>query len=106
MMKYDLKNSVEVSLPTTTSAADVLRELMQTHQITQVEFARHIDISQKQLSKLLNRKAYMSIDVAERIQTATGIRAKWLLQLDFNYQYDHHTPTIDAEVSPFTWAMA
>jgi plasmid maintenance system antidote protein VapI len=106
MFKYSLDDSVEVHVQPTTSAADTLRELMEMHQITQVEFARHIDISQKQLSKLLNRKAYMSIDVAERIEAATGVSARWLLQLDFNYQYERHAPVNDPQIERFPWAMA
>lgn len=105
MFKVDFNNAVEMKVTATTSAADALKELMDYHHITQSEFAAHIAISQKQLSFILNRHAYMSIQVARKIERATGLSAKWLLQLDFNYKFAHHIDEGHDEVKQFHWAL-
>ena len=87
MFNANYNEGQDMHVAPTTSAADAIRELMTFHHITQAEFAQHAAISQKQLSFILNRKAFMSIPVARQIEAATGMNAQWLLQLDLNYQY-------------------
>ncbi|BAP85761.1 toxin-antitoxin system, antitoxin, xre/HigA/VapI family [Paucilactobacillus hokkaidonensis JCM 18461] len=106
MYKVDFNDAIEMNVTPTTSAADALKETMAYHHITQTEFAKHIAISQKQLSFILNRRAYMSIQVARQIEQATGLSAKWLLQLDFNYQFANHESDDHDGVERFNWAMA
>jgi len=104
--KVDFKDSVALDIVPTTSAADALKELMSYHHITQSEFAEHIDVSQKQLSFILNRKAYMSIQVARKIEEATGVSARMLLQLDLNYLVaNNNRVKRDDKVKPFEWAQ-
>ncbi|WP_137626257.1 helix-turn-helix transcriptional regulator [Lactiplantibacillus pingfangensis] len=106
MYKVELDSAIEMEVAPTTSAADVLKETMAYHHITQTDFAAHIAISQKQLSVILNRRAFMSIAVAKQIEQATGLSAKWLLQLDFNYRFSNQTSTNHANVEAFDWATA
>lgn len=106
MFKVDFDNAIEMNVIPTTSAADVLKELMAYHHVTQETFAKHIAISQKQLSFILNRHAYMSIPVARKIEKATGMSAKWLLQLDFNYRFAHDDVDDHGKVKRFDWATA
>lgn len=105
MYKVDFDTAVDMKIMPTTSAADVLKEIMEYHQITQSEFAEHIAISQKQLSFILNRRAYMSMQVASQIERATGLSAKWLLQLDLNYRFANHDSDSRDDVKRFDWAM-
>lgn len=105
MFKVDFDDAVEMNVVPTSSAADALTELMAYHNITQSELAKHIEVSQKQLSFILNRHAYMSIHVARKIEQATGLSAKWLLQLDFNYRFAHYETDGHDEVKRFDWAM-
>lgn len=104
MFKANYNEGQDMHVTPTTSAADAIRELMTFHHITQAEFAQHAAISQKQLSFILNRKAFMSIPVARQIEAATGMNAQWLLQLDLNYQYGEAAQNQLAEVQPFPWA--
>lgn len=106
MYKVDFENSVDLDIVPETSAADVLKELMETQNITQIELAKHIKLSQKQLSFILNRKAFMSINVAKRIEKATGVEARWLLELDLNYQLAHQEPEYYADVTTFEWVVS
>jgi hypothetical protein len=48
----------------------------------------------------------MSIQVARQIEQATGLSAKWLLQLDFNYRFANHKLDQHDGVKRFDWAMA
>lgn len=105
MHKINFDEAVEMKLTPTTSAADAIKELMDYHHITQADFAEHIAISQKQLSFILNRRAFMSIPVARQIEAATGMSAKWLLQLDFNYQFAQHADINADKIKKFDWAV-
>lgn len=106
MFKVEFNHAVEMNVVPTTSAADALKELMDYHHVTQSELAMHIAISQKQLSFILNRRAYMSIEVARKIERATGLSAKWLLQLDLNYRFAHYDAEDDDGVKRFSWAKS
>lgn len=103
MSRVRFDKGVSMNVVPSTSAADALLELMDFHKITQVEFAQHIAISQKQLSFILNRHAYMSINVARKIEHATGVSADWLLQLDYNYRIAHDKADFTG-VQRFDWA--
>lgn len=106
MFKVDFNQSVAMDEVPSASAVDSLQELMAMHHVTQADFAQHIAISQKQLSFILNRKAYMSIAVAKRIEQATGVSARLLAQLDFNYRLAHEDGGDSSLVTPFDWASA
>lgn len=41
--------------------------------------------------------------MARKIERATGLSAKWLLQLDLNYQFAHHDDEEDDGVTRFSW---
>ncbi|WP_225048415.1 helix-turn-helix transcriptional regulator [Lacticaseibacillus kribbianus] len=105
MPEYDFDQGVAMPIVATTSAADALKELMAFHHLTQADFAQHAAISQKQLSFILNRKAFMSPPVARQIEAATGVSARWLLELDFNYLYaQRENAPLEAAVQPYDWA--
>lgn len=68
-----------------TSAADLLKETLNYHHITQTDFADRIGVSQKHVSDLLHRKKFISDTLALRIEAVTGISGKLLLNLDDDY---------------------
>lgn len=72
-----------------TSASDTLRETLEMYNISQKDFATRIGISAAHLSDILNRKKYMTPAIALRIQKVTGISAKLLLKLDFQYKLEN-----------------
>jgi len=104
MNKYNYSNGFEMDpVPFDSSAADRIKELMSVYNITQVEFAKHVGISQKQLSFILNRKAYMSVQVARQIEQATGLNARLLLELDLAYQLENTKMKTEKKIIPFEW---
>ncbi|UWP76165.1 helix-turn-helix transcriptional regulator [Lacticaseibacillus paracasei] len=80
------ENKIELNDAGATSAADMIKEILDNFHITQVDFAERIGISQKHLSKVLNHKAFISTRVAKSIELVTGTPAKLLLRLDTNYR--------------------
>lgn len=71
------------------SAADTIEETLSFYHITQSEFARRIGISEKHLSQVLHRKAFISPTVALAIEKVTGIPADMLLAKDTRYRLAH-----------------
>lgn len=86
------------------SAADILGMLMNQHKVKPDAMARHIGVTQEQLSDILNRKAFMSFEIAKNIQIATGLSAKALLETDLNYRIKKTQFEISTGVTPFDWA--
>lgn len=70
----------------TTSAADLLREAMEYQHFTQAEFANKLNVSQKTIDEILNRKKYLDKPLALRIEKTLRISSKLLLSLDKNYR--------------------
>lgn len=70
----------------TSSAADLLKEVMDYYNITQDDLAKRIGVSQKNVSEILNRKRYLTEVLALRIEKVMGISSKLLLSLDSNYK--------------------
>lgn len=70
----------------TSSAADLLKEVMDYYDITQADLAKRIGVSQKNISDILNRKRYLTAVLAIRIEKVMGISSKLLLSLDSNYK--------------------
>lgn len=70
----------------TTSAADMIKEAMEYQHLTQAELADKLNISQKTVDEILNRKKYLDKPLALRIKKALGISSKLLLSLDENYR--------------------
>ena len=66
----------------TSSAADLLKEVMGYYGITQSDLAKRIGVSQKNISDILNRKRYLTEILALRIEKVMGIPSKLLLSLD------------------------
>lgn len=81
-----LDRNNKVSFVATTSAADTLVEFLEVHKISQKDFGERIGVSQKYISDLLNRKEFLSADLALRVQKVTGISAEMLLELDMRYK--------------------
>lgn len=70
----------------TSSAADLLKEVMDYYDITQADLAERIGVSQKNISDILNRKRYLTGVLAIRIEKIMGISSNLLLSLDSNYK--------------------
>lgn len=70
----------------TTSAADMLKEAMEYHHLTQAELANKLNVSQKTVDEFLNRKKYLDKSLALKIEKTLGISSKLLLSLDENYR--------------------
>ena len=87
-MYKKLDRSWPINVQAMTSASDTLKEILGYHNVTQKEFAKRIGISQPHVSDILNRKKFMSPEIAIRIEIVTGLNAKLLLTLDFNYQLE------------------
>lgn len=105
MKKLNRNQTYEIKAQHSTSAADTLQETLDFYAITQTELAQHIHVSQSYISDILNRKKFMSSDVALAIQEATGISAGLLLRLDLSYQMAHATGKKTARtVERFDWA--
>lgn len=73
------------------SAADTIEETLATYHIAHVDFAKRIGVSEKHLSQVLHRKAFISPTVALSIEEVTGIPAQMLLGLDTAYRLAHTT---------------
>ncbi len=91
-----------------TSASDTLRETLNHYGIAQKDFAERIGISAAYLSDILNRRKYMTEAVALRVQKVTGISAKLLLRLDFQYKLEHinDEPEEIKNLKAYEWAVA
>ena len=70
----------------TSSAANLLKEVMDYYDITQKDLAARIGVSQKNISDILNRKRFLTEVLALRIEKIMGISSKLLLALDSNYK--------------------
>lgn len=71
------------------SAADTIEETLEFRHIAQVEFAKRIGVSEKHLSQVLHKKAFISPTVALSIEEVTGIPAHMLLEKDMRYRLAH-----------------
>ena len=81
-----LDRNNKVSFVATTSAADTLVEFLEYHKISQKDFGERVGVSQEYISDLLNRKEFLSADLALRVQKATGIPSEMLLEQDRRYK--------------------
>ncbi|MGQ5709773.1 HigA family addiction module antitoxin [Lactobacillus sp. PSON] len=70
----------------TSSASDLLKEVMEYYDITQQDLADRIGVSQKNISDILNKKRYLTEVLALRIEKVMGISSELLLSLDSNYK--------------------
>jgi plasmid maintenance system antidote protein VapI len=93
------------------SAADTIKETLEFRHISQVDFAKRIGISEKHLSQVLHRKAFISETVALAIEEVTGIPAHMLLDKDTRYRLAHTakpTPSRQQDnpdyLRPYDWA--
>ena len=70
----------------TTSAADMIKETIEYHRLTRAELANKLNVSQKTVADILNRRKYLDKPLALRIKKVLGISSKLLLSLDENYR--------------------
>ncbi|BDZ30919.1 transcriptional regulator [Lactiplantibacillus sp. WILCCON 0030] len=68
------------------SAANLIKETMEFYQITQVDLADRLGVSQKNISDILKRKRFINEVLALRIETVMGISSQLLLNLDANFK--------------------
>lgn len=70
----------------TSSAADLIKEVMDYYDITQKDLASRIGVSQEYISDILNHRCFLDELLALRIEKVMGISGKLLLSLDSNYR--------------------
>lgn len=70
----------------TTSAADMIKEAIEYHRLTRAELANKLNVSQKNVDEILNRKKYLDKSLALKIEKALGVSSKLLFSLDENYR--------------------
>lgn len=70
----------------TNPAADLIKETMDFHQITQTDLAARLGVSQKNISDILQHKRFVTEVLALRIETVMGISSQLLLNLDANFK--------------------
>jgi plasmid maintenance system antidote protein VapI len=109
----DRKNKIVPEDLAEFSAADTIEETLSFYHITQTEFAKRIGISEKHLSQVLHRKAFISPTVALSIEEVTGIPAYMLLAKDTRYRLAHTTKPTPGDkandpdfLKQYDWAMA
>lgn len=95
------------------SAADTIEETLAFQNIEHADFAKRIGVSEKHLSQVLHRKAFISPTVALSIEKVTGIPARMLLTLDVQYRLAHtDKPTRSSKpddqkyLKQYDWATA
>ncbi len=64
---------------------DILKEFLEEKNLTQVAFARLIDVKQSQVSEWLKGKAKPGYDILKRIVIAFDISADYFLGIEENY---------------------
>ena len=64
---------------------DILKEFLEEKNLTQVGFARLIDVKQSQVSEWLKGKAKPGYDILKRIVIAFDISADYFLGIEENY---------------------
>ncbi len=82
----------------TSSAADLIKEIMKFYQITQIDLADRLGVSQKNISDILKHKRFVSEILALRIETVMGISSQLLLNLDANFKLHLAKETADESV--------
>lgn len=68
------------------SLGETLRRALQLLSMTQEELARKAELSNKHVSALVNGRSRLGIGAARKLETATGIPATDLLQVDIVYR--------------------
>ena len=64
---------------------DILKEFLEEKNLTQVGFARLIEVKQSQVSEWLKGKAKPGYDILKRIVIAFDISADYFLGIEENY---------------------
>lgn len=64
---------------------DILKDFLEENNLTQVAFAKLIDVKQSQVSEWLKGKAKPGYDILKRIVIAFDISADYFLGLKENY---------------------
>ncbi|MDR2834523.1 MAG: HigA family addiction module antidote protein [Streptococcaceae bacterium] len=70
----------------TTSAGDTLRDFMENNNISQKELAFRLGVSQPHISDIINRRKFMSNELAIKLEMVTGLQAEFMLRRDFSYK--------------------
>ena len=64
---------------------EILKEFLENKNLTQVEFAKMIEVKQSQVSEWLKGKAKPGYDILKRIALAFGISADYFLGIKEDY---------------------
>ena len=62
-----------------------IKELFIDDKLTQTELAKHLNVSQSTLNRLLNGKSSVSCEMALRLEKVLGIDAIQWLNMQYNY---------------------
>ncbi|MDR2832650.1 MAG: helix-turn-helix domain-containing protein [Streptococcaceae bacterium] len=85
-MTEKLNRSFPIKKSVSTSAADTLAQALKEHNMSQKEFAMRLGVSQPYISDILNRRKFLTDELAIKIEMVTGISAEFLLRHDFAYK--------------------
>ena len=72
----------------TVPPGEILAETLTERRMSQAEFARRTDLTQKHISQIINGHTGYSPDVALRFERVLGVRAEFWLNLQSNYRTD------------------
>ena len=65
---------------------ETIREQLDSRGMTQKEFAKRMDMSEKHISRLINGKVELTPDVALRLESVLGLPAKFWSNLEMQYR--------------------
>ncbi len=68
-----------------THPGELLKEELIERGISQMEFAKLIDVPYTALNEILNGKRPMSVDFSMRVEAALGISSEWFINMQAEY---------------------
>lgn len=91
MLRMTVKNDAIIAIPPGTT----IKELLQDQKISQKKFAERINLSEKDMDRLINGEMPLTEDIANRLEFAIGVPAEFWNKLEKNYR--KKLAMIDAE---------
>jgi len=80
---------------------DTILDLTEERGWTQIELARRLGYTEKHVSQLINGKAPVTVDAAQRLERVLGSTTGFWLALEANYQ--KHKKRLEAAAEPVSW---
>ena len=94
------RDPLKVPKPLSNPAAALIRDTIVHHDVTQVEAAEAMKISQAQLSDVIRQKKGVSANLALRVQFCFGVPGDLLIRLQgqFDFQKAFHAKNRDLQM--------